>query len=137
MLQAAAPPVGFVEVATSPAPSTAAHSDTEGQDSAVNPPATASFALCHPVSAAGFVVQNTYPAVSTATHNDTDTQEIPDNDAEHVRSPQLLLSIRVKRQARAPLIGSLDVATFPDTSTAAQSDFDGQAIALSLLGPGG
>jgi hypothetical protein len=89
--QAAAPPVGLVEVIISPARSTTTHKDSDGQDTASNAPAAASFALCQPLAAAGLVIQKTYPAVSTATHNDDETQETPDNDAAHMLSPQLCM----------------------------------------------
>jgi hypothetical protein len=83
------PPVGFEEVATAPALSTDTHNDTDGQDTARSAVVPLILALCQPVSLAGVVDQKTYPAVSTATQSDAEGQEIPDNEAEHVLSPQL------------------------------------------------
>jgi hypothetical protein len=114
-LQALPPPVGFVELTTFPALSTATHSDVEGHDTPLSAPGHCAVevqlgstevtvhALVSPV---GSVEVSTLPAVSTATHNDCDGHETA------VRSgPQTpgVEQVHVSFQALRPPVGFVEL----------------------------
>jgi hypothetical protein len=82
VLQAPAPTVGSVEVATSPAGPTATQSDRDGHEIAENPdtPTPSCVVRQAPRPPAGLVEVRTVPAVLTAAQNDDDGQDTPVSD---------------------------------------------------------
>jgi hypothetical protein len=127
------PPVGFVEVTTSPAPSTATHNDADGHDTAVNPfrptPEVTAHADAPPV---GFVEVTTSPPEPaspenppTATHNEALGHETSTNDR----------STEAADHSEAPPAGFVEVSTFPRSSAATHNGPAVHETAESWFGP--
>jgi hypothetical protein len=114
VLQAPGPPLGSVEVATSPAGPTATQSDADGHEIAEKPdtPALSWVVRQAPGPPAGLVDVTTVPAVLTAAQNDADGHDRP------VKDPSETLD---SVHARGPPSGFLDTTTFPVKSTATQN----------------
>ena len=130
IVQAPAPPVGSVEVRTSPSKPTATHWELEAQETAKS-----DFALGMRVAfqapPAGSVVVKTPPLWSTATQSDSEGQETP-------RRLPLRRSLRETWeivQAPAPPVGSVEVTTVPCRPTPTQNELDGQDIPKMVSSP--
>lgn len=113
----------FVDVTTSPPPSTATHRDVvEGHDTPFRPFALIGVVLHAEAPPVGFVDRTASPFPSTATQSDAVWQETP------LRN-KLLASMLAAVQAEGPPVGLVDVTTFPDWSTATQSEAEGHETA--------
>jgi hypothetical protein len=129
---AEAPPVGFVEVITSPAPSTAAQNAGDEHDTLAipkNPGVGSTFRERHlDAPPDGALEVRTLPWRSAATHNETDGHDravSPDAG----NNPARLLSRGVSFHAPAPPEGVADVSRSPEPSAPTHSDADGHASA--------
>ena len=77
-VHALAPPVGSVEVTTSPELSTATHSAADAQDTPVKGPLRSTWLAVHTLAPPlGSVELSTLPTSSTATHSDGDGHDTP------------------------------------------------------------
>src|SRR5262249_34356774 len=115
--QEEAPPVGSVEVITSPLSSTARQALAAGQETPVTctePPAPASFQVAPP-SASGLVVVRILPVMLPTAQSAVERQEAPS------RSPGPALVAAVL-QAPAPPVGSVETKSFPSRAATTQSE---------------
>lgn len=75
-VHALAPPVGLVEVSTSPAPSTATHSDAEGHETPPSMLLPSTLLTVHALAPpVGSIEVTAFPAPSTTTHSKADGHE--------------------------------------------------------------
>ena len=115
--QALAPPVGSVEVITSPLSSTARQASAAGQETPVictEPPAFASLQVAPP-PARGFVVVRMLPVMLPTAQSTVETQEAPS------RSPAPA-GVATDLQAPAPPVGSVEAKSRPPRAAATQSE---------------
>src|SRR5947209_7042941 len=127
-------PVGSAELTISPAASTAAHIDTDGQDmpvSAVVPsiPAMTQESARLPAGSVDTATPppDATPCVPIATHSDADPHERSANSGPGWNEPPL--------QAPAPPVGLLEVTIAPVSSLVAQNESVGQDTTPCVAGP--
>src|SRR3984885_5144780 len=125
LVQALAPPVGSVEVNTSPRLSVTTHRSSDAHDTLLSsPPSESTFvvvqALAPPV---GFVEVNTAP-FRTATHRPVDG-----HDTAAIPLPRLAVD-----HASAPPVGSVELSTSPTPSTATHKPGDGHDAPVMATG---
>jgi hypothetical protein len=125
---APAPPVGFVDVATSPEWSIAMHSATEGHETSLRPEAAGMSALRVQSLAVpeGVVDVSTRPKLSTATHCVIVGQEVP------------VIAFRMATvsevHAATPPLGLVAENALPNSSTITQSDAVGHEMSFVKKG---
>jgi hypothetical protein len=115
---ASAPPVGFIEVASSPKIPTPTHSEAPGHDIPQRSVAARSVTVHAPEPPVG-LVEVTMPSVEPATQKEVEGQEI----AWIVPAPGTLVALH----APAPLAGLVDTTT-PSVPPATQREVEGQEI---------
>src|ERR1700691_737891 len=113
-LHTLAPPVGSVDVQTSPPLSTATHSLTDAHDTASSWPYT--FVVFHAPTPPAGSVEVTILLPPMATHSSVDGHDIP------LRSSATL----DLTHAPLPPVGSVEISTSPTPSTATHRPLDGQ-----------
>ena len=127
-----APPVGLVDVSTSPNKSTATHNDDDAHDTSVRGSPSPIFHWSRPRRLAARRHVSTFPFSSTATHSEMDGQETAFKLG--LFTPVVSI-VTGADQAERPPVGLVDVSTFPAPSTATHDDFDGHDTPFSAFVP--